>query len=178
MVTDDELSKLAEQALLQEAKRGAIRAEISGPSGWLKSKLPSTNKKFLHNTLLGALAANRVKEERAKNQSEIGKRKRELKEKEKNTYKKVYIHASTKPKTAETKKYFKSNVSEPDIIKTESKNQVIWSDSGLEFTNSKKVNKDPDLLMRHSEKGKLKDHNITLPRNITFVSGKNTKRLP
>ena len=45
--------RLAEEALLQEARRGAERAEMYGPSGWLRPKLPPTNKRFLHNMLSG-----------------------------------------------------------------------------------------------------------------------------
>ena len=47
--------RLAEEALLKEAKRGAERAEVYGPSGWLKPKVAPTNKRFLHNMLSGKI---------------------------------------------------------------------------------------------------------------------------
>lgn len=58
------LNRLAEEALLEEAKVGARRAEILGPSGWVKPK-ESVNKRFLHSTLRNAVLSNkkRVKKE-------------------------------------------------------------------------------------------------------------------
>ncbi|KAG0718356.1 Protein POLR1D, isoform 2 [Chionoecetes opilio] len=85
MATDDELSRLAEEALLREAQSGAQRAQVSGPSGWLKCRMPSTNKTFLNNTLLGALASNRAKERQDKTRSERSRKQRQQQEKERNT---------------------------------------------------------------------------------------------
>lgn len=52
------LYRLATAELLQEAKRGAVRAEVMGPEGWKKCPLPKTNKVFLHNTIRNALCTN------------------------------------------------------------------------------------------------------------------------
>lgn len=46
------------EALLDEAKVGARRAEIVGPSGWVKPK-ESVNKRFLHSTLRNAVQSNK-----------------------------------------------------------------------------------------------------------------------
>ncbi|XP_064089458.1 protein POLR1D-like isoform X2 [Macrobrachium nipponense] len=159
---------LAEQALLQEAKRGAIRAEISGPSGWLKKNLPSTNKKFLHNTILGALAANRVKERKEKNLSEIGKRKRQLEEKEQNTYKKIYIQASTKRKESSAPKSIPSKTT----VERDPKNKIEWSEDGLEFTNASVLKKRIGVEQKNSHK--QEKSNGSFPRKIKFVSSKHT----
>ncbi|XP_033223968.1 uncharacterized protein LOC117177412 [Belonocnema kinseyi] len=52
------LNRLAVEALLEEAKIGAKRAEISGPSGWVKPK-ESVNKRFLHSTLRNVVLSNK-----------------------------------------------------------------------------------------------------------------------
>lgn len=49
---------MAEAELLQEAKRGAMRAETLGPEGWKKCTM-KPNKKFLQNTLRSALYNNK-----------------------------------------------------------------------------------------------------------------------
>ena len=56
--------RLAAEALLEEAKVGAKRAEIMGPSGWIKPK-ENVNKRFLHSTLRNAVLSNkkRIKKE-------------------------------------------------------------------------------------------------------------------
>lgn len=50
--------RLAVEALLEEAKIGAKRAEIMGPSGWIKPK-ESINKRFLHSTLRNVVLSNK-----------------------------------------------------------------------------------------------------------------------
>nr|XP_032812402.1 protein POLR1D isoform X3 [Petromyzon marinus] len=50
-----ELERLAREEILQEANRGRVRAETMGTMGWQKCPLPATNKRFLVNTLRGAL---------------------------------------------------------------------------------------------------------------------------
>ncbi|XP_042860750.1 protein POLR1D-like [Penaeus japonicus] len=177
MPTDDELSKLAEEALLREAKRGAQRAETCGPSGWLKNRLPSTNKTFLHNTILGALAANRAQERKEKHQSERGKRKREQEEKERNTYKRVYLHASTKrnnslANTSKTGSQHEESSREP---KPKSKNEklMIWSENGLEISSSNRLTekcKSKDRKNAINDVSSKKDRSKVLSRNINFVS--------
>uniref|UniRef100_UPI00358FE79E protein POLR1D-like n=1 Tax=Myxine glutinosa TaxID=7769 RepID=UPI00358FE79E len=52
---DSQLERLAREEILQEAKRGKIRAESMGPLGWQKSPIPKTNKRFLINTIKGNL---------------------------------------------------------------------------------------------------------------------------
>nr|CAD7395936.1 unnamed protein product [Timema cristinae] len=49
---------LAEEELLREAKRGAARASVSGPLGWVKCPLRPTNKRFLRNTILHTINNN------------------------------------------------------------------------------------------------------------------------
>ncbi|KAI5634824.1 centromere/kinetochore zw10 domain-containing protein [Phthorimaea operculella] len=51
---DEALEKLAVEELMREAVQGAARAEIVGPSGWVKSQPQKTNKRFLVNTLRNA----------------------------------------------------------------------------------------------------------------------------
>ncbi|KZC05667.1 PREDICTED: uncharacterized protein LOC107194144 [Dufourea novaeangliae] len=55
---DETLNRLAVEALLEEAKVGAKRAEIMGPSGWIKPK-ESINKRFLHSTLRNVVLSNK-----------------------------------------------------------------------------------------------------------------------
>ncbi|XP_076233937.1 protein POLR1D isoform X2 [Calliopsis andreniformis] len=55
---DEALSRLAVEALLEEAKLGAKRAEIMGPRGWIKPK-ESINKRFLHSTLRNVVLSNK-----------------------------------------------------------------------------------------------------------------------
>ncbi|XP_045608965.2 uncharacterized protein [Procambarus clarkii] len=180
MLTDDELSRLAEQAILKEAKRGAERAEICGPSGWLKCNLPSTNKTFLHNTLLGTLAANRVKEKRDRNRSEDGKRRRQMEEKEKNTYKRLYIQASTKPKNSQAVKNREYSaeickVSNKDYKTTnfQSDKIIMWNETGLELKNCNiQLTNDKKSKLLNKTANKKNNSNIpVLPRSIHFISG-------
>ncbi|CAG2058643.1 unnamed protein product, partial [Timema podura] len=49
---------MAEEELLREAKRGAARASVSGPLGWVKCPLRPTNKRFLRNTILHTINNN------------------------------------------------------------------------------------------------------------------------
>ncbi|XP_038220925.1 protein POLR1D-like [Zerene cesonia] len=59
-VLDDEaLEKLAVEELIREAVQGAARAEIVGPSGWVKGPQQKTNKRFLVNTLRHAVSSNK-----------------------------------------------------------------------------------------------------------------------
>lgn len=52
--------RLATEALLEEAKAGAKRAAVMGPSGWIKKK-ESINKRFLSSTLRNAVKSNQYK---------------------------------------------------------------------------------------------------------------------
>ncbi|XP_028157898.1 protein POLR1D-like [Ostrinia nubilalis] len=59
-VLDDEaLEKLAVEELMREAVQGAARAELVGPSGWIKAPQQKTNKRFLVNTLRNAVSSNK-----------------------------------------------------------------------------------------------------------------------
>lgn len=58
---DKELERLAQEELLQEAKRGQKRAEVMGPVGWQRCPLPTTNKRFLHNVLASTLEPRKKK---------------------------------------------------------------------------------------------------------------------
>jgi len=55
---NNNIYRLAVEALLEEAKLGARRAEIMGPSGWVKPK-ETVNKRFLHSTLRNAVISNK-----------------------------------------------------------------------------------------------------------------------
>lgn len=55
---DETLNRLAVEAILEEAKLGARRAEIMGPSGWMKPK-ESINKRFLNSTLRNVVLSNK-----------------------------------------------------------------------------------------------------------------------
>lgn len=60
--------RLAAEALLEEAKLGARRAEIMGPSGWVKPR-ETINKRFLHSTLRNVVISNKhrsLKQEKVK----------------------------------------------------------------------------------------------------------------
>lgn len=57
---DEMLNKLAVEALLEEAKLGAQRAEIMGPTGWIKPR-ETVNKRFLHSTLRNVVISNKYK---------------------------------------------------------------------------------------------------------------------
>lgn len=47
---------------MREAVQGAARAEVIGPSGWVRKKSqPSTNKRFLVNTIRHAVSSNQFK---------------------------------------------------------------------------------------------------------------------
>ncbi|XP_043929209.1 protein POLR1D [Protopterus annectens] len=59
MDNDAELERKAVEEILNEAKRGRIRAETMGPSGWMKSPVCSTNKRFLVNTIRSTLPPQR-----------------------------------------------------------------------------------------------------------------------
>ncbi|KAK3866032.1 hypothetical protein Pcinc_028407 [Petrolisthes cinctipes] len=175
MPTDDELSRLAEQALLREAQRGAVRAEVSGPSGWLRSRLPSTNKTFLHNTLLGALASNRVKEQEEKRRSENGKRKRQIEEKDRNTYKPLFIQASTKSKKPRvTEKWIQgkdNNAKRTKKPKNKDGAVFVWGEEGLELTRPREVICSGKSSKNISDLSSGK----VLPRSIKFVSSEDNR---
>lgn len=61
--------RLAAEALLEEAKVGAQRAETMGPSGWIKPK-QTINKRFLHTTLRNAVISNKHRSSRKEKSSE------------------------------------------------------------------------------------------------------------
>lgn len=59
--------RLAVEELMREAVQGAARAEIVGPSGWVKAPQQKTNKRFLVNTLRNAVSSNKYNTSRNKN---------------------------------------------------------------------------------------------------------------
>ncbi|RZF42403.1 hypothetical protein LSTR_LSTR004211 [Laodelphax striatellus] len=63
---EEKLKRLAEAELLKEAKAGAARAEVSGPTGWKKCTLRPTNKRFLQNTILQTIASNKTNRSKIK----------------------------------------------------------------------------------------------------------------
>lgn len=73
---DETLNRLAVEALLEEAKLGARRAEIMGPSGWIKPK-ESVNKRFLHSTLRNVVLSNKYQLKRKEKTKEKQLRKPE-----------------------------------------------------------------------------------------------------
>lgn len=44
---------------MREAVQGAARAEIVGPSGWVKASQQKTNKRFLVNTIRNVVSSNK-----------------------------------------------------------------------------------------------------------------------
>ncbi|XP_068626544.1 protein POLR1D-like [Battus philenor] len=58
-IDDEALEKLAVEELLREAVQGAARAEIVGPSGWVKAPQQKSNKRFLVNTLRHTVSSNK-----------------------------------------------------------------------------------------------------------------------
>ncbi|XP_015196658.2 protein POLR1D [Lepisosteus oculatus] len=64
MEEDRELEKRAVDELLNEAKRGRIRAETMGPAGWMKCPLRGPNKRFLLNTLRNTVPLRGLSERR------------------------------------------------------------------------------------------------------------------
>ncbi|XP_034942289.1 protein POLR1D-like [Chelonus insularis] len=66
---EETLNRLAAEALIEEAKLGARRAEIMGPSGWVKPK-ETVNKRFLSSTIRNAVIFNRHRQKRKERPSE------------------------------------------------------------------------------------------------------------
>ncbi|KPJ10200.1 hypothetical protein RR48_05023 [Papilio machaon] len=66
---DEALEKLAVEELLREAVQGAARAEIVGPSGWVKSAPQKSNKRFLVNTLRHTVSSNKYYSSRSSHRS-------------------------------------------------------------------------------------------------------------
>jgi len=62
---NNELERLAQEELLQEAKRAKSRAEEMGPMGWQRCPLPVTNKRFLRNVLVSTLEPRKKKPKQA-----------------------------------------------------------------------------------------------------------------
>lgn len=61
------IHRLAVEELIREAVQGAARAEIVGPSGWIKAPPQKTNKRFLVNTLRHAVSNNKYHSSRNQN---------------------------------------------------------------------------------------------------------------
>lgn len=58
--------RLAEEEILREAHRAIARSEVLGIEGFNKNRLPSTNKRFLTNTILNNMKSNKFKEAQQK----------------------------------------------------------------------------------------------------------------
>lgn len=122
------------------------------------------------------MAANRVKEKKDRTRSEDGKRKREMEEREKNTYKRLYIHASTKPKNCQPVKNGNSSLKGDEFSnKTDRKADlqrtkvIMWNETGLEFTNSNTTATDSEQSELCKEDRKKKINSDLLPRSIKFI---------
>ncbi|PIC36050.1 hypothetical protein B9Z55_015191 [Caenorhabditis nigoni] len=59
---NEEKFNKAKKALLFDAKRAKDRAKEMGPQGYLKPKIPSTNKEFLRRTIQSTMPRGRKKE--------------------------------------------------------------------------------------------------------------------
>lgn len=66
---DEELHALAVQEILEETKRGKIRAEVAGSLGWRKCPIGKANKRFLGNLVLSA-ASDRARANKRKQTDE------------------------------------------------------------------------------------------------------------
>ncbi|XP_076293552.1 protein POLR1D [Lasioglossum baleicum] len=77
---DETLNRLAVEAILEEAKLGARRAEIMGPSGWMKPK-ESINKRFLNSTLRNVVLSNKyhIKRKERKKDKQLHKEENSVK---------------------------------------------------------------------------------------------------
>jgi hypothetical protein len=62
-------SRKAVDAIMREARLGAARADVSGPSGWKKCAVMKTNKRFLTNTLVQHINSNRIIEKKKTNKA-------------------------------------------------------------------------------------------------------------
>ncbi|XP_065669576.1 protein POLR1D isoform X2 [Hydra vulgaris] len=58
-LAEDELTRLAIAELTRNAQRGRERSATMGSLAWKSCPVPATNKRFLHNTILGAMQANK-----------------------------------------------------------------------------------------------------------------------
>ncbi|CAL4142585.1 unnamed protein product, partial [Meganyctiphanes norvegica] len=167
IIENCETTRLAEAALLKEAQRGAVRAQVSGPSGWLRNKLPSTNKVFLHNTIAGAVASNKSKDKRDRTRNEDRKRKFEEELKEKHRYKKVFLNASTKPKSCTKPNSFRNKIDNKEVRKKTDKILIWDEENGLEIKCS---NSEKEKCSK-TKKSQIRSIGTkNLPRNIKFVS--------
>ncbi|XP_065059232.1 protein POLR1D-like [Rhopilema esculentum] len=63
---DSEIERLAREEILRDIKKAKARTETLGAVGWRPCPLPKTNKRFLQNTLVGTLQANRAELKRQK----------------------------------------------------------------------------------------------------------------
>ncbi|XP_018006660.1 protein POLR1D [Hyalella azteca] len=94
--SDNDLTRLAAEALMREAVRGAARASLAGPSGWRKPNRGEPNKKFLANTIRGAVFSNKIRETKLSQRSNLKKEALEELVRDSRKYKKKYLKASTK----------------------------------------------------------------------------------
>ncbi|XP_063846329.1 uncharacterized protein LOC135092070 isoform X2 [Scylla paramamosain] len=130
----------------------------------MKSRLPSTNKTFLHNTLLGAMASNRAKEKQEQTRCERGRKKREQEERDRNTYKRVYLHASTRTHKKPTDQT-ETNAKTKKTSKEAEKNIFTWTDSGLELGTKRGSSDD-----RMDDKGRGKKTQKTGKTQVAVLS--------
>ncbi|CAD6213342.1 GSCOCG00004023001-RA-CDS [Cotesia congregata] len=72
---EETLNRLAAEALIEEAKIGARRAEVMGPSGWVKPR-ETINKRFLHSTLRNAIISNKHRHKESKDRDSSKSRKK------------------------------------------------------------------------------------------------------
>lgn len=126
---------------------------------------------LIYGFVIGAMASNRVKEKEDKRRSENGKRKRQIEEKDRNTYKRVYIQASTKPKKPQvTQNWMQGEDNNAKRTKKPKNTEgavFVWGEEGLELTRPGEMTcsgKSP-----HKTSDSRSSHKV-LPRNIKFVS--------
>lgn len=122
------------------------------------------------------MASNRAKERQEKSQCERGRRRRQQEEKERNTYKRVYLHASTKSKKKPSEECLDNEESPPKKARKDKKeNQVfMWTDSGLQLTsNSRKNTKTKEHRPRHNPERGKKAESTALSRKIKFIPSNN-----
>jgi hypothetical protein len=70
-------SRKAVDEIMREARLGAARADVSGPSGWKKCSVMKTNKRFLTNTLVQHINSNRIIEKKKTNKAKNYRSERE-----------------------------------------------------------------------------------------------------
>lgn len=122
MSDEDNLARLAEEEILNETHRAAIRASQAGALGWKKCPLKPTNKKFLQNTLIHALSSNKHRDRTSRSPSARASSLRLCRPQ--NKLKSQVLDKSGETSQVTLKDFQKSKVSNQNGDKSASKNEI------------------------------------------------------